>query len=101
MKEYGIFIICNGGTPYMLHIYDNITAAKLKLYDLVSLEEERGRQYFVDNDFFDNKYPNCGKIKYFCIKEREVTEYIKYSDTLEKKNEENKIIYFQNFLKNC
>lgn len=36
------------------------------------------------------------KLKYFCIKEREVSEWENYSETNEKK-EENKIVFFQNF----
>ncbi len=85
----------------MIHVYKDITSAKLKLYDMISLEEQRGRPYFVDNDFFDNKYSYCTKLKYFCIKEREVSEFTKYSEEENKKRENNKIIYFQNFQKRC
>lgn len=100
MKEYGIYTICKSGTPYMIHIYNNITDTKLKLYDMISLEEERGRPYFVDNDFFNNKYAYCSDLKYFCIKEREVSEFKKYSEEKSNKKENNKIIYFQNFKNN-
>ena len=81
----------------MIHTFNNITEAKLKLYDLISLEEERGRPYFVDNDFFENKYPFSANLKYYSIKVRDVSEYEKYSEEKYNKNkskDELKIIYF-------
>ncbi len=54
MKEYGIYIRQYSGTPYMIHFFNDIEIAKLKLYDMISLEEERERPYYVDNDFFKN-----------------------------------------------
>ena len=100
MKEYGIYIRCCGGKPYMLHVFDNIMQAKLKLYDMISTEEERGRPYFVDNDFFDNKYPCSVNLKYYCIQEREVSEFVRYSEEKEVKKEKDKIVFFQEFKKN-
>ena len=100
MKQYGIYIRCNGGTPYMIHFYDNILSAKQKLYDMIQLDEDRGRAYFVDNDFFFNKYTCNLNLKYYCIKERDVSEFTNYSEQKDNLNEKNKIIYFQNYKKN-
>lgn len=100
MKQYGIYIRCNGGTPYMIHFYDNILSAKQKLYDMIQLDEDRGRAYFVDNDFFFNKYTCSLNLKYYCIKERDVSEFTNYSEQKDNLNEKNKIIYFQNYKKN-
>ena len=97
MKEYGIYIRHGEGKPYMLQIFNDIDLAKIKLFDMISLEEQRNRPYFVDNDFYDNKYNISIELKYFCIKEREVTEWEKYSE--EKEIEQNNIIYFNNFKK--
>lgn len=45
----------------------------------------RQRPYFVDNDFFKNTHnANSTRLRYFCIKEREVTEWEKYSEEKEK-----------------
>ncbi len=93
MKEYGIYIRQHSGTPYMLHIYDNINSAKLKLYEMIQLEEERQRPYFVDNDFFKNKYNISIKLKYYCIKERDVSEWKNYSEEESKQQDNNKIIF--------
>lgn len=98
MKEYGIYIRQGSGRPYMIHIYDNINSAKLKLYEIIQLEEERQRFYYVDNDFYNNKYANVNNLKYLCIKERDVSDWKNYSETNVDK-EENKIIFFQNFKK--
>ena len=82
----------------MIHIYNNIDSAKVQLFDLIQLEEIRQRPYFVDNDFFDNKYKMVGKFKYFCIKEREVAEWIKYTEEKEYFNQDSKkILYFGNY----
>lgn len=97
MKEYGIYIRQGSGTPYMIHIFNNLDSAKLKVYEMVCLEDERQRPYFVDNDFFDNKYPMAGKLKYFCIKEREVTEWYKYSKANEKEKNSSNILFLNNF----
>ena len=66
---------------------------------MVSLEEERGRPYFVDNDFFDNKYNFSTKLKYFCLKVRDVTEFKPYSEEEEKNNKNDNNIIFCNFSK--
>ncbi|MCI8411871.1 MAG: hypothetical protein HFJ40_05525 [Clostridia bacterium] len=98
MKEYGIYIRQYSGTPYMIHIYDNITSAKLKLYEMIQLDEERQKPYFVDNDFYNNKYNISIKLKYYCIKEREVSEWKNYSEEKNNRENDNKII-FLNFNK--
>ena len=91
-KEYGIYIRNGKGTPYMLDIYNNLDAAKTKLYDMIQQEELRERPYYVDNDFFDNKYNIAIKLKYFCIKVRNVTEWEKYEEQKEIQKENDKII---------
>lgn len=97
MKEYCIYVRNGGGMPYILNTYKDLNSAKIKLYDMISLEIERNRPYFVDNDFYDNKYNISTKLKYFCIMQREITEWEKYS--LEKTEIKNNIIYFNNFKK--
>ena len=97
MKEYCIYVRNGGGMPYILNTYNDLNSAKIKLYDMISLEIERNRPYFVDNDFYDNKYNISTKLKYFCIMQREITEWEKYS--LEKTEIKNNIIYFNNFKK--
>lgn len=99
MKQYGIYIRQGTGTPYMIHFYDNINSAKLKLYDMISLEEERQRPYFVDNDFFNNKYNTSAKLKYYCIKVRDVSDWTDYSEEKMNSENHNKIIYFNNLKK--
>ena len=98
MKEYCIYCIWNGGTPFISDTCKNLESAKLKLYNMISIEEERKRPYYVDNDFFPNKYTYVGRLKYFCIKERTVSEWEKYSEE-ETNIKNNKIIYMDNFKK--
>lgn len=85
----------------MIHIFNNIDNAKSKLYEMVNIEVERCRPFFVDNDFFDNQYPLSLNLRYFCIKEREVTDWSNYTEkNINKKNSSN-VIYFNNFTKKC
>ena len=49
---------------------------------------------------FFNKYPCNLNLKYYCIKERDVSEFINYSEQKNNTNEKDKIIYFQNYKKN-
>ena len=92
IKEYTILCIYNGGKPFYLSTFYSLEDAKYKLFDIIALEKERNRAYYVDNDFYNNIYPyNLEHCKYFCIKERNVTEWEKTSAI--KKNKNN-IIYF-------
>lgn len=60
--------------------------------------------YFVDNDYFYNKYCYAGNLKYMCIQVREVTEWTKYNESeiinKNKNNNNNNVIYLKNYLKN-
>lgn len=96
-KEYIIYCIYNNGKPFYLKTYDNVELAKIDLYEMIDLEKKRSRPYFVDNDFYNNEYSSNVLGKYFCIKEREVSEFKVYSEF---KNQEknNNIIYFKNFI---
>ena len=100
MKEYGIYQRCKSGKPYMVLKFNSIMQCKVALYDMVQLEEERGRPYFVDNDFFDNKYVNSFNGMYYCIKVREVTDYEVYKEKEEHKNnnDKNNLIFFQDYI---
>ena len=85
-------MIYKGGKPFYIQPYYSLEDAKVSLYQMISLEKERNRAYYVDNDFFENIFPsNMQNLKYFCIKERNVTEWEKAITTKVKKNN---IIYF-------
>lgn len=79
----------------MLHIYNNIDSAKLMLYQMIQLEEERRRPYYVDNDFYKNKYGLVSNVKYMRIKVRDVTEWETYSEIANEESSSN-IIYLKN-----
>lgn len=78
----------------MINIYNNIDSAKLMLYQMIQLEEERKRPYYVDNDFYKNKYGLVTNLKYMRIKVREVSDWETYSE-VEKEN--NNILYMKNY----
>lgn len=97
MKEYGIYIRQGAGTPYMIHFFDNIDSAKLKVYEMILLEEERGRPYFVDNDYFENKYTLVSNLRYICIKERDVSNWSNYSKSHDHTKDNKNIFYLSNY----
>lgn len=90
IKEYTILCVYNGGHPFYLQTFYSFEEAKYKLFDMISLEKERNRAYYVDNDFFENVFPpNLQNLKYFCIKERNCSAWSKVSN-----DRKNNIIYF-------
>lgn len=99
MKEYAIYIRQGSGKPYYTLPYKSLLEARNHLTSIIELEEERQRPYYIDNDFFDNKYPNISNLKYVCLKVREVTEWSTYSEEEEIKKCYNKIVYINNFKK--
>lgn len=40
-KEYTIFITCNDGKTYNIHVYKDIFEAKNDLYNMIELEKRR------------------------------------------------------------
>lgn len=95
--EYIIYCVYNGGKPFFIHTYDNINNAKIDLYNMIELEKKRNRPYYVDNDFFNNEYSSNVIGKYFCIKQRKVSEFKKYSE-LKSSYKNNNIVKFKNFI---
>lgn len=83
-KEYTIFITCNGGKTYNIHVYDNFFNAQHDLYNMVELEKKRNRPYYVHNDFFKNEYPASLNCKIFCLKERIVSNWETYTESTNK-----------------
>lgn len=77
----------------MLDKFKTIESAKAKLFEMVQLEEERDRPYFVDNDFWSNKYSIAIKLKYFQIREREISEWGIFSSKNSNQFENNNILY--------
>lgn len=77
IKEYCLYCIYRSGKPFILNTYSDFISAKFHLYDIINTEEERNRIYYVDNNFFNNKYNSNINGKYFCIKERNVSEWKK------------------------
>lgn len=81
-KEYTIFITCNGGKTYNIHVYKDIFEAKNDLYNMIELEKRRNRPYYVHNDFYNNEYPESLNCKIFCLRERIVTDWERYSESV-------------------
>lgn len=94
MKEYSIYCICNNGKPYFVQPYYNLFEAQNSLNIMIEGCKKRRKPYFVDNDFFINEFPyliDTGM--YYCIKEREVSEWEK---VVTKTN--NKVVNFKNYI---
>lgn len=94
-KEYCIYCRYNGGTPFILKTFNSFEAAKIKLMEMIILEEERNRPYYVENNFFQNKYVANITGKYFAIKEREISDWVVYDANKNIKNKN--IIYFTEY----
>ena len=88
MKEYSIYQRHGSCSPFILHTYDNIQT-----------EDERRRPYFVDNDFYNNKYQLSNDLYYLKIIVRDVSDWADYSEEKEIEENNNKIIFINDFKK--
>ena len=98
MKEYCIYIKQGDGIPYRLNNYYTFSEDKNALFLMVNYEEERRKPYYVDNDFFSNKYNLISNLKYFRIEEREVSEWEQYTQDIFK-DKNSKILFIKDFTK--
>lgn len=99
IKEYCIEVMHGRGEPYLVQSYKSVRDAKIALDNMLVIYSNRRKTFYVDNDFFNNKFENLISGDYFCIKEREVTEWVKYSEqSTIKNNLKNNIIYFKNYI---
>lgn len=98
MKEYVIYIRYSSGKPFFTSIYSDFYSARNFIECRVKLDEERLRPYYVDNDFFENKYSLCENLTYYCLKEREVSDWSKYSKEKSVSEENKKIVFFSDYL---
>ena len=100
-KEYSIYCIYNKGKPFILSVYKTFSDARNKLLEMIQLEEDRHRTYYVDNDFFENKYTLGSQEKYFSIIERTVSQWERYAEDKNniknKTNDKNKILAFTKY----
>lgn len=93
MKEYSIYCIYGSGMPFYLSTYNSYYEAYTKLLDMIALEEKRNRPFFIDNNFYNNKFiKGMPHMKYFSIHVRDVSEWEKYDEQIH--NSKNNIIYF-------
>lgn len=87
-KEFCIYVRNGQGKPYILSSYPTFRDASIALNNIITYEEERGKIFYVDNDFYENKYPSSVNGKYFCILERSVSEWEK-SESLVSRSSKN------------
>ena len=81
MKEYTILQQIGEGRTWTDLPYTSLEEAKSALYNKINYKfEGRKRQnYFVDNDFFENINDSSARY-YYCILERNVSNWKKYSN---------------------
>ena len=92
--EYAIFCRHNGGKEFIIDTYKNFDAAYYRLMDIISRRQELNYKTYVHNDFYENTdLPTIKGCSIYCIKFRQVSNYIVYSKKSESKNEKSNIFY--------
>lgn len=94
MVEYAIEVIHGKGSPYLVGTYRSSRDAKIALDNMLKLYRVRRKIFFVDNDFYNNEFPNSIGGDYYCIKQRNVSEWTVYSECRMDTNYKNNIINF-------
>lgn len=103
--EYGIYRRINGGTPFCINTFHTLVEAiHILQINYIYEDEKRGRIYFVDNDFFNNRYDNIAgsNFNYYKIVVRKISNWCNIdeleNDSVDKlKTGNKKIINFYNF----
>lgn len=81
MKEYCIYIKHGIACPFRTSPYSTYDLAKQALLNMISDFDYKGKIYYIDNDFYENKYPvGLQACTYYQIQEREVFEWKKYEN---------------------
>lgn len=76
MKEYSILVKQGTGKAYIHSTYKDYFEAVASLQIIADYEDECHRMYYVDNDFFNNKYSYItDNLKYICLQVREVSDW--------------------------
>ena len=98
MKEYSIEIVNRSGTSYRVGSYKTYVECLMALEQMVAVEKEKKRPYYVDLEHYDNEYQTYVDGKNYRIIEREVTLWKKINNENETKAYDNQKIYkFLNF----
>ena len=90
MKEYRIVTQHGNAKPYSLWSFKTYEACYLKLMEIIqSKKSSISNEYYVLNDFFENKYLPFGNITKYRIEVREITDWRILTEK-EKENRNNK-----------
>lgn len=99
--EYAICRIVGGGSPYIVNHYRSLTEAIYILRNnFIRDDEKKHRLYYVDNDFFPNKYNNLmglSNFNYYKIVQRKITDWLDLREETEEEDKSN-IIFFENYI---
>ena len=95
MYEYRIVIQHGQAKPYSLWSFNTYEACYFKLMEFINDRKHSARkEYFVENDFFENEYPAyIDGITRYRIEFRDVSKWEILSQKIKsKRNENNKIV---------
>lgn len=78
MKEFTVFYQIGNARMYHINIYNHVSLAKQTIKENIQSHFECNRRitYYIDNDYYKNKYDNTAYY-YYCIKERSITKWKK------------------------
>lgn len=99
MIQYSIYTVYNGGRPYYGVEYTSLSECREALESIIKYHEKHHHLYYIDNDFFNNKFQYLDKCYYYSIHCREVSEWDNIDNRDKNKDIQNNrirnnIIYF-------
>lgn len=94
MKQYGIYRINNGGIPFLINKFDSLISAQLFINECVFDWDNKNMTYYIDNEFFTNKYSRSEANFYCRIKVREITDWQELSNEKGFTNDNNVIDFY-------
>lgn len=101
MEEFRIVVQHGSGKPFSFWTFTSYWECYVKLLEFIQDKSKQVKpEYYVLNDFYENKYPaSLSHMTKYKIESREVTDWVLYSKEKEEEKENSKIIFFDNYKK--
>lgn len=93
--EYGIYCQVGSGTPYIRKIYSDMKQVYVAIEEIEKRHNHYRQLFYIDNDFYDNKYTlQCGGT-YYKVLRRPIAEWEEFKKYETSKQYDNVINMFR------
>lgn len=73
--QYAVYCKYQGGSPYIKTVLDNKEQLDQYIESIVNRHNQFHHIFYIDNDFYDNKYPKDLQGIYYKVLKRKVNDW--------------------------